>query len=86
MPEMSRGEMMRGLDKAAKDALKRLASGPLTDGQPHALARTLAGLVPSEADNAEDSEAVQPSTNIVGHLDQSPVEPESSATPEPTDL
>lgn len=85
MPEMSRGEMMRGLDKAAKDMLKRLASGPLTDGQPHALARSLASLMPSEADNAEDPEAVQPSTNIVGHLDQSPVEPDPSGDPEPTD-
>jgi hypothetical protein len=78
MAEMSRGEMMRGLDKAAKDVLKRLASGPLTDGQPHALARSLASLVPSGADNVQDPEAVQPSTNIVGHLGESPVEPKPS--------
>ena len=38
MTEMSRGDVMRRLDGASKDFLKRLANGPLGDGRPQGLA------------------------------------------------
>jgi hypothetical protein len=37
MTEMSRGDVIRRLDGASKDFLKRLANGPLGDGRPHGL-------------------------------------------------
>ena len=59
---------MRRLDGASKDFLKRLANGPLTDGRPHGLARTLAGLVPMGADEAAAKDDSGAATNIVAHL------------------
>jgi hypothetical protein len=68
MPEMSRGEMMRHLDQASKDVLKRLVGGR------GSLASRVASLLPSEADDQRDAAAEEPTTNIVGHLDQSDIE------------
>jgi hypothetical protein len=68
MAEMSRGDVMRRLDGASKDFLKRLANGPLGDGQPHGLARTFAGLVPTGADDVLDTGDSGATTSIVAHL------------------
>lgn len=68
MAEMSRGDVMRRLDGASKDFLKRLANGPLGDGQPHGLARTFAGLVPTGADEVADRGESGATTSIVAHL------------------
>jgi hypothetical protein len=68
MAEMSRGDMMRRLDGASKDLLKRLANGPLTDGRPNGLARTLAGLVPMGAAEPPAKDDTEATTSIVGHL------------------
>ena len=68
MAEMSRGDMMRRLDGASKDLLKRLANGPLADGKPNGLARTFAGMVPMGADEPHDKNDTGATTSIVGHL------------------
>jgi hypothetical protein len=68
MAEMSRGDVMRRLDGASKDFLKRLANGPLGDGRPNALARTFAGLVPTGADEIPDTGDSGATTSIVAHL------------------
>jgi hypothetical protein len=68
MAEMSRGDMMRQLDGASKDLLKRLVNGPLRDGKPNGLARTLAGLVPMSAAEQPVEDADAATTNIVAHL------------------
>ena len=68
MTEMSRGDMMRRLDGASKDLLKRLANGPLTDGKPNGLARTLAGLVPMGAAEPDGKTETEATSSIVGHL------------------
>ncbi|MGH3430081.1 MAG: hypothetical protein ACRDQZ_21350 [Mycobacteriales bacterium] len=65
---MSRGDMMRGLDGASKNLLKRLANGPLADGKPNGLARTIAGLVPMGAAEPDDKDDTGATTSIVGHL------------------
>jgi hypothetical protein len=68
MAEMSRGDMMRQLDGASKDLLKRLVNGPLTDGRPNGLARTLAGLIPMGAAEPPAKDDTEATTSIVGHL------------------
>jgi len=68
MAEMSRGDMMRRLDGASKDLLKRLANGPLTDGKPNGLARTIAGLVPMGAAEPPAEDDTGATTSIVAHL------------------
>ena len=68
MAEMSRGDMMRRLDGASKDLLKRLANGPLTEGKPNGVARTLAGLVPMGAAESPVKDGAEATTSIVGHL------------------
>lgn len=68
MAEMSRGDMMRRLDGASKDLLRRLANGPLGDGKPHGLARTFAGMVPTGADEPRNDSDAGATTSIVGHL------------------
>jgi hypothetical protein len=68
MAEMSRGDMMRRLDGASKDLLKRLANGPLGDGKPNGLARTFAAFVPTGADELGDKNDSGATTSIVGHL------------------
>jgi hypothetical protein len=68
MAEMSRGDMMRQLDGASKDLLKRLVNGPLGDGKPNGLARTLAGLVPMGAAEPPTKDETEATTSIVGHL------------------
>jgi hypothetical protein len=68
MAEMSRGDMMRQLDGASKGLLKRLVNGPLADGKPNALARTLAGLVPLGAAEPPANDDTKATTSIVGHL------------------
>jgi hypothetical protein len=68
MAEMSRGDMMRRLDGASKDLLKRVVNGPLTDGKPNGLARTIAGLVPVGADEPPAKDDTGPTTSIVDHL------------------
>jgi hypothetical protein len=75
MAEMSRGDMMRRLDGASKDLLKRLANGPLTDGRPNGLARTLAGLVPMGAAEPDDKNDTGATTSIVDHLADDAAEP-----------
>jgi hypothetical protein len=68
MTDMSRGDMMRRLDGASKDLLKRLANGPLVDAKPGGLARTLAGLIPVDAHEAHAQEDTAATTSIVAHL------------------
>ena len=68
MAEMSRGDMMRRLDGASKDLLKRLVNGPLADGKPNGLARTLAGLVPIGAAEPPARDDTEATTSIVDHL------------------
>jgi hypothetical protein len=53
MAEMSRGDMMRRLDGASKDLLRRLANGQLGDGGPLGL---------------DDKNTTEATTSIVGHL------------------
>jgi hypothetical protein len=74
MAEMSRGDMMRRLDGASRDLLKRLANGPLGDGKPHRLARTFAGLVPASADEPPNGSDAGATTSIVGHLGSAEVD------------
>ncbi len=68
MAEMSRGDMMRRLDGASRDLLKRLANGPLGDGTPNGLARTFAALGPTGTDEVYDKNDSEATTSIVGHL------------------
>lgn len=68
MTEMSRGDMMRRLDGASKDMLKRLANGPLADGRPGGLARTLAGLTTLDVREPPGAGGGGAATNIVAHL------------------
>jgi hypothetical protein len=74
MTEMSRGDMMRRLDGASKDLLKRLANGPLVDGKPGGLARTLAGLIPADAHEPHVKDDTVATTSIVAHLGVSDVD------------
>jgi hypothetical protein len=87
MTEMSRGDMMRRLDGASKDILKRLANGPLADGRPGGLARALAGLIPVDARELRAADDGGAATNIVAHLGgeepgESPDRAAASATPD----
>jgi hypothetical protein len=50
---MSRGEMIRRLDEAAGTAVDVLANGPLTPEEQHAIAATLAKLLPLVADSLQ---------------------------------
>jgi hypothetical protein len=54
MAEMSRGDMIRRLDEVASDVQARLANGPLTPDEQHALGTTLARLLPAVADTLQD--------------------------------
>ena len=54
MADMSRGEMIRRLDKVASGVQARLANGPLTPEEQHALAATLARLLPAVADTLQE--------------------------------
>ena len=74
--------MMRRFDQASRDVLKRLVNGPLGDGEPHALARSLASLFPSEAGSRQDPQVEAPATNIVRHLDKSEPASDSPGHPE----
>jgi hypothetical protein len=51
---MSRGEMIRRLDEAAQTAAESLANAPLTPQEQHAIAETLARLLPLVADSLQD--------------------------------
>jgi hypothetical protein len=54
--EMSRGEMIRRLDQVAAKVQARLAAGPLTSEEQHALAVTLGRLLPAVATSLQDQE------------------------------
>ena len=51
---MGRGEMIRRLDEAAQTAAESLANGPLMPEEQHAIAETLARLLPLVADSLQD--------------------------------
>ena len=79
MTEMSRGDMMRRLDGASKEILKRLANGPLGDGKPGGLGRALAGLIPTDVGESGAADDAGVATNIVAHLGE---EEPDAATPD----
>jgi hypothetical protein len=51
--QMSRGEMIRRLDEAARTAAEELANGPLTAEEQHAIAASLGKLLPLVADSLQ---------------------------------
>jgi hypothetical protein len=51
---MSRGEMIRRLDEAARTAAEELANGPLAPEEQHAIAASLGKLLPLVADSLQD--------------------------------
>jgi hypothetical protein len=71
--------MMRRLDGASKDMLKRLANGPLGDGKPGGLGRALAGLMPMDVRDPLEAHDAGAATNIVAHLGE---EESDAATPD----
>jgi hypothetical protein len=56
MPDqnVSRGEMIRRLDEAENTAAAKLGTGPLSQGEQHAIAASLADLLPLVADSVQD--------------------------------
>jgi hypothetical protein len=78
MPEMSRGEMIRRLDDASKEVLRRLTNGPLGDDERHALARSLVRLLPLVADDLQDQEDKEAASKLLEHLERWDVEARSS--------
>jgi hypothetical protein len=78
MAEMSRGEMIRRLDDASKEVLKRLTNGPLGDDERHALARSLVRLLPLVADDLQDQEDKEAASKLLEHLERWDVEARSS--------
>jgi hypothetical protein len=62
---MSRGEMIRRLDEAAGTAVDVLANGPLTPEEQHAIAATLAKLLPLVADSLQTQEDEQAAAKLL---------------------
>jgi hypothetical protein len=52
---MSRGEMIRRLDSAAREVHERLGNGPLTTEERRTLEETLGRLLPMVADHLQDT-------------------------------
>lgn len=77
MSEMSRGEMIRRLDEAARDVHDHLANGPLTADERHALAASLTWLLPTVADTLQDQADEEAVRALVSHG----AEPGRSARP-----
>ena len=78
--DMSRGEMIRRLDEVSKQVHEQLDNGPLTPDERHALATSLARLLPIVADSLqdqEDREAVEGLLNKAGR--PTPESPAASA-------
>jgi hypothetical protein len=71
MSEMSRGEMIRRLDEAARDVHDHLANGPLTADERHALAESLSRLLPIVANTLQDQEDHDAVTALVRRRDPS---------------
>lgn len=92
MGEMSRGEMIRRLDEAAREVHDHLENGPLTSAERHALAGTLSRLLPIVADTLQDEEDENAAKALVRHddptsttvaRDRAVVTARPTATPEP---
>jgi hypothetical protein len=78
MSEMNRGEMIRRLDEASKEVLKRLTNGPVGDEERHALARMLVRLLPLVADDLQDEEDKDAANKLLNHLNRWQVEAEAA--------
>jgi hypothetical protein len=69
MSKMSRGEMIRRLDDAAREVHDHLENGPLTAAERHALAASLSRLLPTVADTLQDLADEDAAKALIGHGD-----------------
>jgi hypothetical protein len=78
MSEMSRGEMIRGLDAVSAEVLERLTNGTLEATERHALARSLIRLLPLIADDLQEREDMEAALKLVEHNARWDVEAKAS--------